>query len=155
MKKILLLLVLAFTFATGYSQVDAKQKTVLGKFILGYDSMESLKLKDVDVNESNSTEFDNGHVVVAVLDEYTYKKFIFLVFIDNTLYSVRYYPLKDSRVEKYFDFLDKNYQIDFMIQQWSNNYVLVIYDPDGEDDKESFVHYDKAMYEKYEKFRDF
>ncbi len=155
MKKILLLIVLAFTIATGYSQVDAKQKTVLGKFILGYDSPKSLSVKDVDINEANSTSFENGRIVIAVLDEYTYKKFIFLVFIDNTLYSVRYYPLKDKRIEKYFNQLSQTYYVDYTRQQWSNKYLIIMYDPDGEDDKESFVHYDKIMYEKYEQFRSF
>ena len=117
MKKILLLIVFTVLVSTGFSQVHAGDKTVLGKFILGYDSRESLKKKDIDINDANSTSFEKGHVVIAVLDEYTYRKFITLVFIDNTLYSVRYYPLKDKRVEKYFDTLNARYHIDYTMQQ--------------------------------------
>jgi hypothetical protein len=154
MKTLLMLFCLLFSL-NSFSQKDAKAKTVLNKFILGYDNEKTLKEK-VDMNELNYYSFDND-VTRITLNEYVYKQRtikVVLLLIDNNLYGVRYYPKNDKMLFKYQDYLDKNFESKFIKQEWHNNYIQVNYDIDG-NYNESFVHYDIELLKKYPQYKDF
>jgi hypothetical protein len=46
-----------------FSQIDAKSKTVLNDFILGYDNTKSLIKKGVDINPVNITEYEDVLII--------------------------------------------------------------------------------------------
>lgn len=152
MKKFLILLFVTCSLNV-FSQIDASSKTVLDKYVIGYDSEKTLIEKGVDIHDVNSTEYPKD-VTIVRLSQYNNLKMVTLVFVEHTLYSVRYFPLKDKKIEKYFVTLNKNYKIRYNRQMWYNDYLVIEYDPDSED-MESFVHYDVKLLEKYPQYKDF
>lgn len=160
MKNIILFL---FVFCTlnVYSQVDGKSKTVLKDFVLGYDSEKSLIKKGVEINEVNITEAHiteiNGSVKIVRLNQYFYGKDVVLVFVDNTLYSVRYYVYTSHQYERYKTKLYKTYNVQYMNYEysWFNKYIYIEYVKGEDNEPESFIHYDIKLLKKYPQFKDF
>lgn len=149
MKKFLLVLVVLLYSVTVFSQIDAKSKTVLNDFILGYDSEQSLIKKGIEINESNRTLFNDDKVKTVRLNEYFYGKDVVLVFVDNTLYSVRYYVYNNNQYERYIKKLNLKYTINETNVEWCNKYLLIKYDMGEDDVPESFIHYDVSLLIKY------
>lgn len=156
MKKLLIVLVLLISSTTIFAQsFHIKEKTVLNKFVLGFDSEQSLINKGIEIDELNKTEMDD--ITIIRIKEHQYKLYIntvVLVLVDNTLYSVRYYPRTDKRIEKYMTFLDTKYNTYFSKQIWFNQFIEIEYDVDG-NENESFIHYDSGLLKKYPQYKDF
>jgi hypothetical protein len=154
MKNLLFLFVMLLSL-NSFSQKDAKDKTVLNKFILGYDSEKTLKEK-CDITELSYHEFD-GNVTKITLNEHIYKQRsvkVILLLVNDNLYGVRFYPKNDKMLVKYEEYLDTNFESKFTKQEWHNNYIQIDYEMDGNYD-ESFVHYDIALLKKYPQYKDF
>lgn len=155
MKKLILFLFVISSLNV-FSQVEAKSKTVLKDFVLGYDSEKSLVKKGLDINEINTTEF-NDSITIVRMDQYFYGKDVVLVFVANTLYSVRYYVYTTGQYDRYISRLYKTYNVLHYQGEysWFNKYVTIKYDVGDDNEPESFVHYDTKMLEKYPQFKDF
>lgn len=155
MKKILLLLFVTCSLNV-FSQIEAKSKTVLKDFVLGYDSEKSLIKKGIDINEVNTTEFKED-VTIVKLDQYFYGKDVSLVFVNHTLYSVRYYVYTDGQYERYKAKLYKTYNVLHYDGEysWFNKYVSIEYNLGADNEPESFVHYDIKLLEKHPQYKDF
>ena len=162
MKKILLMFVVVLSCSGSvFSQVDAKSKTVLKDFILGYDSMETLIKKGVDINPQNTYD-ENDDFIYVRLNEYSYAKDVNLVFIkygkisgQNSLYCVRYYVYTDRQYNRYIKKLNESYHIINLNNEWRNKYLIIKYDLGDDGVTESFAHYDTKLLSKYPQFEDF
>jgi hypothetical protein len=156
MKKFILALIVLLFSTTVFSQVGANSKTVLKYFILGYDSKESLIKKGVDINDANTTDYPDN-VTIVRLDEYSFKKDVVLLFVDNTLYSVRYYVYNDNQYQRYLNILYKKYNVLHFNGEysWFNEYINIEYEIGDDNERESFIHFDKILLKKYPQFKDF
>jgi hypothetical protein len=156
MKKILLLLFVTCSLNV-FSQVDAKSKTVLKDFVLGYDSEKSLIKKGIDINEVNTTEFKEDEVTIVRLDQYFYGKDVSLVFVNHTLFSVRYYVYTEGQYERYKNKLYKSYNVLHYEGEysWFNKYISIEYNLGADNEPESFVHYDSNLLKKYPQYKDY
>jgi hypothetical protein len=156
MKKILLLLIITLSLVgRSYSQIDLKSKTVLNNFILGYDTEESLKKKGIEIIDGVNSEMF-GDIQKIRIDENFYQQqsnVVVLTLINNELFSVRYFPLKEKRIEKHFEILNKKYTTRYTRQEWYNENIQIDYDPNGEE--ESFVYYDIKILKKYPNYLGF
>lgn len=140
-----------------FSQVERELKTVLKDFVLGYDSENSLIKKGIEINDVNTVRFDGSLTIVRLL-EYDYTKDVVLVFVNHTLYSVRYYVHTNNQYERYKNKLYKTYNVQHYQGEysWFNKYVLIEYNLDSDDNwSESFIHYDIELLKKYPQFKDF
>ena len=139
-----------------FSQVEAKSKTVLKDFILGYDSEQTLLKKGIIFNEKTATQFTEN-VIIVRLWKYDYLKDVTLVLVDNTLYSVRYYVYTTNQYERYKNKLYKTYNVLHYQGEysWFNKYITIKYDLGEDNEPESFVHYDAKLLEKYPQYKDF
>jgi len=155
MKKLLIVLFVTCSLNV-FSQINRESKTVLKDFILGYDSEISLKQKGIEINDVNTVRFDGSLTIVRLL-EYDYTKDVVLVFVNHTLYSVRYFVTTERQYLKYMDKLYRTYNVqDFQgVRIWFNQYVIVEYNVGEDNEPESFVHYDIKLLEKYPQFKDF
>jgi len=156
MKQILLVLLLILSTSV-FSQT-LKNKTVLGKFVLGYDTEKSLSEK-IGFDEINiDYEYDGKAEITFIrINEYMYKfnaVKIVLVLINDDLYSVRYYPKNDKNFYKYRKYLSTEYNImsKNIEKSWFNKYIEVDYDMDGNYD-ESFIHYYIPLLNKYPQYK--
>jgi len=139
-----------------FSQVDRELKTVLKDFILGYDSETSLIKKGIEINDVNTVRFD-GSLTIVRLMEYEYSKDVTLIFVNHTLYSVRYFVTTNRQYEKYKSKLYQTYNVlnSGDNDSWFNKYVTIEYNIGEDTEPESFVHYDIKLLEKYPQFKDF
>lgn len=156
MKIIFSILMLLFLSTNTFSQVDADKKTVLGDFILGYDSEKSLIKKGLDINELNTTLFDDS-VSIVRFDEYFFVKDVSLLFVNNTLYSVKYVPHKKNKCLRYSKKLSSTkYNMEYKgntFINWFNSYVEIYLEKD-ENGEQYFIHYDSKLLKKYPQYKD-
>lgn len=165
MKNLLVILIMLLSF-NSFSQIDIKAKTVLSKFILGFDTEKTLKEK-IDMNGLNSYDFDDVNKITRItLDEYFYKQRavkVVLLLVNNDLYGVKYYPKNENTYQKYLNLLDKNYNrlnvqgSDY--ESWFNSYIEIFYELDPTDINgnfdEYFIHYDSELLKKYPQYKTF
>jgi hypothetical protein len=80
-----------------------------------------------------------------------------LVFVDNSLYSVRYYVSTENQYQRYKKKLYKTYNVLHYQGEysWFNKHITIEYDMGGDNELESFVHYDTKLLEKYPQYKDF
>ena len=160
MKKNLMLFVIIFLCVGNvFSQFDIKSRTVLNKFVLGYDNEKTLSQK-VEFDElSVYTDYDGKCEVTKItLTEYMYKLNavkVVLLLVDDNLYGVRFYPKNDKMVMKYESILNSTiYNSYFTKKEWFNKYVIIYYNIDG-NFEESYVHYDVNLLRKFPQYMDF
>lgn len=155
MKKLLLIIFVGISIM-GYSQ-SIKSRTVLNKFILGYDNEKTLSEK-IQFDELNIYyEYDGANEITKItLDQYDYKLAtvkIILIIINDELYSVRYYPKTDKAFQRYIKYLNTEFNIlGYVKQKWDNESIEIIYEIDGEF-QESFVHYYLPLLKKYPQYK--
>lgn len=150
MKKILLILLILISNTLYSSEMIYR---VLDVFVLG-DSIENvLPLIKVD---SLITQYDNDNKLdkVVVNDFYFNKNSVkvVLLFVNNRLYGVRYYPINDKEFYKYLKYLDRIFKVYSRYKIW-NYYdrILIEYDMIEKGFIDTFKHYDVDMILKYPK----
>jgi len=162
MKKLLIVLFVFVVSISASAQSYGKSK-VLNRFYVGFDNEK--KIKD-DLNYNDLQEyslFNKADLKLIRFNGYMYKNQacnIVLLLVDDVLYGVQYYPLRDSRLLNYISMLDKNFKKE---TNWKNplaevvwtNDVLVIYKEMTDDYREYFIHYNKEMLKKYPQYKDF
>jgi hypothetical protein len=163
MKKILFLVVFLGITNSVFSQFYYESK-VLNLFFVGFDTEWQLKQK-ADLSELNVySDNMNGHEVKRIiLNDYMYKNKsckVVLFLVDDVLYGVQYYPLRDKPFEKYVKLLNGKYdkttswKNDSGEVEWSNNSLLILQKLTG-DYTDYFVHYNKGMLIKYPQYKNF
>ena len=152
MKKILLILLILISNTLYSSELIYK---VLDAFVLG-DSIENvLPLIKVD---SLLTQFDNDNKLdkIVVNNFYFNKNYvkIVLLFVNDRLYGVRYYPINDKEFYKYLKYLDRICKVYSRYKVW-NYYdkILIEYDLIEKFFIDTYKHYDADMVLKYPDYK--
>lgn len=156
MRRLFTLLLLVNISLLGYSQ-SMKSRTVLNKFVLGYDSERSLSDKVGFDELSVYYEYDGkAELSKITIDQYQYKMGVVkveLILINDELYSVRYYPNNDRAFQRYVKYLNTEFNIlGYVRQSWFNEVVEINYEIDG-NYNESFVHYYIPLLKKYPQYK--
>lgn len=162
MKKTLILLVFLLFTILAFGQHYSESK-VLNKFYIGFDTEKNVK-KDLNYDELQEYNFsDVDNLKLIRLNGYIYKNQscdIVMLFVNDILYGIQYYPKKDNRILNYISNLNKNYKIEIGWKNplsevvWSNN-SLIIYKEMTANYEEYFIHYNKDMLLKYPKYKNF
>jgi len=153
------LIILSFFFL---SENYVQKLEILDNLILGESTIQSVS-EYVDTSNIKSI-YDNGIKIDTInSNNYYYKKTIVkvqLVFLNNKLFSVRYFPPNDDMYYKYEKYLNKNYKNKFAYKIWfygvfdlknTNNCILVEYDM-VENFVDTFIHYDFGLAIRYPQY---
>jgi hypothetical protein len=166
----ILFLALFLSFGVLISETKSEE---LSKFKLNKDT------KKVVIDKLEQDSFIENRIfdgvtatTIIVDDELNYNKYEFKFIgnsinsIDDTLYSIKYYPCVvynnikinskktkkcQKQIEKYIVSLNKNYNIIFNRQEWSDEETLIEYRTIKNDD--FFIHYNKKLLLKYPKYK--
>lgn len=160
MKKLILILSI---FLISFKGGDTQKFKVLDTFILGESTVETIS-DIVDTSNTITVYDDSIRIDTIVCDSFLYKKDnvkINLIFINNKLFSVRYFPPNDELFLKYEKYLNRNLTKKFVYKIWfygdadlqkTKNTVLVEYDMVGHF-VDTYIHYDFGMVIKYPKYK--
>lgn len=159
MKIILVMLFMCFSLCS-YSQ-----EKLFNKFDLGVDSYESLCKKNIIIesnfgSESNFiTEYDGKVETINITYDGFEEGDITLRLVDNKLLAIKFYPRNDKIFNKYSNFLKstKSTKDDKDDKVWVNSRARIIRDIVIRDGKwlDYFIYYDKNLYNKYYRYREF
>ena len=133
---------------------------ILGAFHVGYDTENVVRQNISAENQIVFEMHDNENVVKIIRFEgFVYKSHscnVEVLLVNNTLHSVTYYPRRDKDVAKYIEFLNKNFDKNWMYSDsnsaWDNNTVLITLNLDPKYE-EYFCHYSKEMLTKYPQYK--
>jgi len=163
MKTFVLSIVLLFVVMVANSQAYYESK-VLNLYFVGFDSMEQIKEKS-NFDELNvySDELNGNHIDRITLNNQIYKNRsckIVMLLVNNTLYGVQYYPLKDRTYYMYIKVLDNKYHktdswnYNLSEVEWANNTLVITKELSGTYE-DYFTHYNKEMLKKYPQYKNF
>lgn len=136
---------------------------VLDKFILGESTIETIS-SFVDTSNIITVYDDDIRIDSLEYDKFLYDEKIVkikLIFINNKLFSVRYFPPNEEMFYKYVNYLNKNLSLKFKYKIWfygkfdlinTKNTVLVEYDM-IDNFVDTYIHYDFGMVLKYPKYK--
>lgn len=152
MKKLLVILFILVSNTLCANDIAYK---VLDVFILGDSIQNVLPLVKVD---SLITQYDNDNKLDKVIvNNFYFNKNsvkIVLLFVNNRLYGVRYYPINDKEFYKYLNYLDRICKIYSRYRIWNYyNRILIEYDMIEKGFVDTYKHYDVNMVLKYPDYK--